>query len=53
MSVRMVDYYVKHLPFDSRQEIFAALEKINPLSVEKNVGKRKRLSKVSKCWLFG
>ena len=35
MSVRMIDYYVKNLTFDARQEIFGALEKVNVLSVEK------------------
>ena len=35
MSIRMVDYYVKGLPFDARQEIFNALEKVNVLAVEK------------------
>lgn len=35
MSIRMIDYYVKHLPFDARQEIFSALGKINVLTIEK------------------
>ncbi len=39
MSVRMIDYYVKHLPFDARQEIFGALEKVNVLAVEKMLEK--------------
>lgn len=39
MSIRMVDYYVKNLPFDARQEIFAALERVNVLAVEKMLEK--------------
>ncbi len=39
MSIRMVDYYVKGLPFDARQEIFNALEKVNVLAVEKMLEK--------------
>lgn len=35
MAIRMIDYYVKNLPFDARQEIFNALEKINVCAVEK------------------
>lgn len=46
MSIRMIDYYVKNLPFDARQEIFSALERVNVNAVEKNAGKRKRVSKV-------
>ncbi len=41
MSIRMIDYYVKHLPFDTRQEIFAALDKINPLTIKKILEKDK------------
>jgi len=39
MSIRMIDYYVKSLPFDARQEIFSALEKVNVLAVEKMLEK--------------
>lgn len=39
MSIRMIDYYVKNLPFDARQEIFNALEKVNVLAVEKMLEK--------------
>ncbi len=39
MSIRMIDYYVKGLPFDARQEIFNALEKVNVLAVEKMLEK--------------
>ena len=39
MSIRMIDYYVKNLPFDSRQEIFDALEKVNVSAVEKMLEK--------------
>lgn len=39
MSIRMVDYYVKGLPFDARQEIFNALERVNVLAVEKMLEK--------------
>lgn len=41
MSIRMVDYYVKHLPFDARQDIFTALDQINPLTIEKILEKVK------------
>ena len=41
MSIRMIDYYVKNLPFDSRQEIFSALERINVNAVEKMLEKEK------------
>lgn len=37
----MIDYYVKNLPFDARQEIFNALEKVNVLAVEKLLEKEK------------
>lgn len=39
MAIRMIDYYVKNLPFDARQEIFNALEKINVCAVEKMLEK--------------
>ena len=39
MTLRMIDYYVKNLPFDARQEIFNALEKVNVLAVEKMLEK--------------
>lgn len=39
MSIRMIDYYVKNLPFDARQEIFKALERVNVLAVEKMLEK--------------
>lgn len=39
MSIRMVDYYVKGLSFDARQEIFKALERVNVLAVEKMLEK--------------
>ena len=35
----MIDYYVKNLPFDARQEIFNALERINVCAVEKMLEK--------------
>lgn len=35
MTDRMIDYYVKSLPFDARQEIFKAIDQINPSAVEK------------------
>lgn len=35
----MIDYYVKNLPFDARQEIFNALERVNVLAVEKMLEK--------------
>lgn len=41
MSIRMVDYYVKNLPFEARHEIFAALDKINALTIEKILEKDK------------
>ena len=39
MTIRMIDYYVKGLPFDARQEIFNALERVNVLAVEKMLEK--------------
>ena len=39
MTIRMIDYYVKGLPFDARQEIFDALERVNVLAVEKMLEK--------------
>lgn len=39
MTIRMIDYYVKNLSFDARQEIFDALEKVNVLAVEKMLEK--------------
>ena len=39
MSIRMIDYYVKNLPFDARQEIFDALEEINVNIVKKMLEK--------------
>lgn len=39
MAIRMIDYYVKNLPFDARQDIFNALEKINVGAVEKMLEK--------------
>ena len=39
MTIRMIDYYVKNLPFDARQEIFNALERVNVLAVEKMLEK--------------
>lgn len=39
MAIRMIDYYVKNLPFDARQEIFNALERINVCAVEKMLEK--------------
>ena len=39
MTDRMIDYYVKNLPFDARQEIHKALERINPRAVEKMLEK--------------
>ena len=41
MSIRMIDYYVKNLPFDARQEIFSALERVNVNAVEKMLEKEK------------
>ena len=35
MTIRMIDYYIKNLPFDERQKIFDALEAINTSIVEK------------------
>jgi len=35
----MIDYYVKNLPFDARQEIHQALDRINPLAVKKMLEK--------------
>lgn len=35
MTIRMIDYYVKHLPFEARQEVFSALERVNVNAVEK------------------
>lgn len=37
----MIDYYVKNLPFDARQEIFSALERVNVNAVEKMLEKEK------------
>lgn len=34
MSIRAIDYYVKNLPFDVRQEIFKRLKDVNPARVE-------------------
>lgn len=48
----MIDHYVINLPFDARQEIFNALERVNVLAVEK-CWKKKRISTLQKCWLFG
>jgi len=39
MTVRMIDYYVKNLPFDARQEIFDALGDITTSAVEKMLEK--------------
>ena len=39
MTIRMIDYYVKNLSFDARQEIFDALERVNVLAVEKMLEK--------------
>ena len=39
MTIRMIDYYVKNLSFDARQEIFQALERVNVLAVEKMLEK--------------
>lgn len=39
MAIRMIDYYVKNLSFDARQEIFNALERINVCAVEKMLEK--------------
>ena len=39
MTIRMIDYYVKNLPFDARQEIFYALERVNVLEIEKMLEK--------------
>ncbi|MBQ6707100.1 MAG: hypothetical protein IJN07_06325 [Clostridia bacterium] len=39
MTIRMIDYYVKGLPFDARQEIFNSLEIVNVLAVEKMLEK--------------
>lgn len=39
MSIRMIDYYVKGLPFDSRQEIFKALEDVHTGAVRKMLEK--------------
>ena len=41
MTIRMIDYYVKNLPFDARQEIFNALERVNVCAVEKMLEKEK------------
>ena len=41
MTIRMIDYYVKNLSFDTRQEIFAALERINVNAVVKMLEKEK------------
>lgn len=41
MTIRMIDYYVKHLPFDARQEIFEALAQINENRIEKILEKDK------------
>lgn len=35
----MIDHYVINLPFDARQEIFNALERVNVLAVEKMLEK--------------
>lgn len=35
----MIDYYIKNLPFDNRQEIFKALEDIRAVAVEKMLEK--------------
>jgi hypothetical protein len=34
MSIRAIDYYIKKLSFDARQEIFKGLDNINPIRVE-------------------
>lgn len=41
MSIRMIDYYVKNLPFVARQEIFKALDNINAFTIEKMLEKEK------------
>ncbi|MBO5060452.1 MAG: hypothetical protein J6C82_06030 [Clostridia bacterium] len=35
MNDRAIDYYVKGLEFDRRQELFAAIERINASKIEK------------------
>ena len=39
MNDRAIDYYVKGLEFDARQEIFAAMERINMSHVQKMLEK--------------
>ena len=39
MTIRMIDYFVKGLSFDARQEIFAALERITASAVKKMLEK--------------
>ena len=50
MTIRMIDYYVKNLPFDARQEIFYALERVNVLEVEKMLEK---FLQEKNCFYFG